>query len=223
MEQLLTPGYPHSRFRAFPDPDSGRRPGRDAAAAFSLIELLTVIAIAAILTVMVAPTVHSILVSSQVTDTGARLAALIEQARMHAAVHNCTTGVRFFENPQAAGEFIAASLVGMVPDANGQSLQTNDIVRLFRFPESVVLSADHSSLLETDSSAGNGTARMPGGVTLSYRDFLIYPDGATSLGTVTNHPYLGVLERRDAATDAPANPLVLSLDPFTCRVTTFRK
>lgn len=220
MEQPLT--LEPVRFRAFPNPDPGRSLQRDATA-FSLIELLAVIAIAAILMVMVAPTVHSILVSSQVTDTGARLAALIEQARMHAAVHNCTTGVRFFENPQAAGEFIAASLVGMVPDAKGQSLRTNDIVRLFRFPESVVLSAGHSSLLETDSSAGSGTAQVSGGATLSYRDFLISPDGSTSLAPTSVNPYLGIVARREAALSDPANPLVLSLDPLTCRVTVFRK
>lgn len=190
---------------------------------FSLVELLVVVAISILLMVLVTPTISSVMNSQRITDTGSRLAALIERGRMHATVRHRIVGVRFFENPTNSAEFTAADLVELVPDsAAPQTLHTNALSRLFRFSEPVVLSQGHSSLLATDSSAGIGTANVPGEGIRSYRDFLIFPDGSTSLSNFATNPNLGVLTRGDASED-PKNPLVISLDPLTCRISIYRK
>ncbi len=197
---------------------------RPPRAAFSLLELLVVVAIVIGLAAMVVPSISSLLSSHRITDTGARISALIERGRMHATVRHCVVGVRFFESSQNSGEFVAASLVEIITDPDSSnSLHTNTLSRPFRFPEPIILSQAHSSLLTPDPSAENGSDTVNGLGMLFYRDFLIFPDGSTSLAPSSINPYLGVLDRRDIANDDARNPLFLSIDPRTCRISTFRK
>jgi len=186
---------------------------------FSLLELLAVIAIISILMVLVVPALNSIVTNYRITDTAARLAAMIERGRIHATVTQRVVGVRFFagSNPE---EFTATTLVEMTPVPGTNAMTTNLLTRYFRFPEPIILSKSHSSLLADGSAAGTNSTAVPGDGVRAYRDFCIFPDGSTSLSNFSTNPCLGILKRTDTT---PDNPCVLSIDPVTCRVTTYRK
>lgn len=191
-------------------------------AGFTLLEILVVVAIVLIMMTLTLPTINSVITGHRISDTGARLAALIERARTHATVSQRIVGVRFFQGTDS-GEFTAVALVEMTPDSD-RSLATNALSRPFHVPESLILSQAHSSLLSADSSAGSGNSILSGQEARPYRDFLIFPDGSTSLTNFTPNPYLAVLSRHDSDSgNEPVNPLILSIDPVTCRVTTHRK
>jgi len=190
--------------------------------AFTLLEILVVVTIVLLMMTLALPAINSVVTGYHISDTGARLAALIERGRTHATVSQQIVGVRFFQG-SAPGEFTTVVLVKMVPDSDW-SLTTNALSRPFHITESLVLSQSHSSLLTEDSSAGSGTATLSGHTARPYRDFLIFPDGSTSLTNFTPNPYLAVLSRQDFENNVePLNPLILSIDPVTCRVTTYRK
>lgn len=191
-------------------------------AGFTLLEILIVVAIVLLMTTLTLPVINSVVTGHRIADTGARVAALIERARIHATVSHRIVGVRFFQGTNSA-EFTAVALVEMIPNSD-RTLATNTLSRPFHLPETLILSQAHSSLLGTNSSVGTGSASLSGSNPRPFRDFLIFPDGSTSLVNFPSNPHLAVLSRMDAKkTDGPANPFVLSIDPLTCRVTTHRK
>jgi len=194
---------------------------------FTLLELMLVMAIISILLVMAVPAVNSTATNYRLTDTTARIAAMIEFGRIHATAMQRVVDMRFFVSSNSNTEYTAAALFEMTPVSGSTTttLTTKQLTPYFRFSEPIILSKIHSSLLFDNSTAGSGSATIPGNSAPSaYRDFLIFPDGSTSLTTSGTNPYLGILSRPDASHSGnPNNPCVLSIDPATCRVTTYRK
>lgn len=187
--------------------------------AFSLVEILVVVAIMALLVGLVSVPIRAVINSHRLADYGHRLASLIEQARMHATTTQRVTVLRFI--PVAAGEDLSASeisvvLYEIVPPLNDpmDEAATNAISRVLRLQEPIFISEEKSSALQNSGMVSSAGA--PG-----QQEFYIYPDGSSSLAGESPNPHFTLLMRGDE--DKLNNPFVVSLDPLTTRVTLFRQ
>jgi|GEM_PF-969361 len=187
--------------------------------AFSLVEILVVIAIMAVLVGLAMVPIRSVTNSYQLADYGQRLASLIEQARMHATTTQRVTLLRFISEPAGEDGAVQVTSVGLyeiVPSRTDPTAQpsTNPIARVLRLQEPVFISQEKSSAVHNSGMVSSGGADWP-------KEFYIYPDGSSSLAGESPNPHFTLLMRRDE--DKLNNPVVVSLDPLTTRVTLFRK
>lgn len=120
-----------------------RRQQRHWATAFTLVELLTVIAIAALLAVVSIPAISGVTKSSSMNQTVAELAGLLDQARQYAIAQNTYVWVAMRSDTAADGDtlsiVILASKSGVDPSpwANYGAVPSTEIAvvtkpRIFR-------------------------------------------------------------------------------------------
>lgn len=120
---------------------------------FSLIELMTVLAVSAILTALVAPQVMRIVRLSRMRSAAASFSGLIQQARSTAEQKNLTIPV-FAGSVQSStpGAFVACSSSSCPTGGNGTSYQSGDTA--VQFPSGV-----------TNGSAGSAPSGLSPGFT----------------------------------------------------------
>jgi len=198
--------------------------------AFTLIEILLVIAIVLILLSLVLPAMRSVLESYQLRQAGSRIAAMIEEARIEAVTMQKVTAVRFIQGSKET-EFSSVGIVRITFDpSNPADPGGNKEVlhgRLFRLPEPVIIDAPRSSIFEADSGIVSKTvdAAPAAEAGKTCRDFYLFPNGTTSLNARSPNPHLCLMTRPDALrSDAEIrNPLVISIDPVTSRLTIYQR
>lgn len=102
-------------------------PRPDIRSAFSLIELLIVIAIIAMLSALALPAFNSIRNAGGLTKTASDIAGILEQARAYAMAQNTYTWVGFQTNQTNGMDTLA---VEVFASKTGSSNPTNDVVQL---------------------------------------------------------------------------------------------
>ena len=102
-------------------------PRPDIRGAFSLIELLIVIAIITVLAALALPAFNSIRNASGLTKTASDIAGILEQARAYAMAQNTYVWVGFQTN-QANGT--DTLIVGVISSKTGSSNPSNNVVQL---------------------------------------------------------------------------------------------
>ena len=180
-------------------------------------------AIALVLLGLTLPALQNLNRNLGITDAGNRLAALMERARNHATTTQTVVAVRFFEAGSDA-EYNTVALFALNALESDPLTHTSEpISSPLRLPEPLIVSRSLSSAMD-GGAMGSGTGAPPGGAASGYREFLIFPNGATSLPSTEVNPYLCIAARHDAEANAGVkNPCVLSIDPVTSRVTIYRK
>jgi uncharacterized protein (TIGR02596 family) len=207
--------------------------------AFTLVEILIVLAIVAMLLFYTVPGLKDVLRGSKLVTAADQIAADIGIARQTAIKEGVPVEVRFykFRNPEAKGEerFAAYQCYRMRQDMNSPSDYTKERIALpvfekLRFiPQGVVLAeVPEWSPLITDQKMKTDRERVFGLVSgerdteAQYLSFTINPEGETNLDrSGANQWYISLVTEKDyhnAPAIKPDNYIVLQVDPYTANV-----
>jgi uncharacterized protein (TIGR02596 family) len=200
-----------------------RSPQQDRSG-FSLIELLAVLAVIGILGVLIAPSLNSIIESSNLTRTAELASDQINLARQLASSRSTTVEVRFIRLPtrQEAG-YHALQLWST--DSTGNSIA---ISRLASLPPSTVISAQTTSLSPIFLILGNPATMPTGGATSEapYVSFRIRAGGIVApVITSANKTefYFSIVSSKNAAsTEPPNNFISIQINPNTATTAIYR-
>lgn len=189
--------------------------------AFSLLEVLAVLAVFTILISLVAPAASSVLRGSHLAQAGRTLNEQLTLARQLALSRNCRIEVRFYSLTQpgetSPGKFRALQLFE-VRDT-GNAAPAGKIVRL---PESVIIDSG-----DTLSTLLNSSRTPPAGTVTEYpcRVFRFLPDGSTDLSALGTEKWFLTLHAGkdgDQLRLSPVNFITLQLEPANGNIRTFR-
>jgi uncharacterized protein (TIGR02596 family) len=185
--------------------------------AFSLIELLTVMAIVAVMMLLLVPAFTSIGAAGKLKEAATGVLDQIEAARQQAAVSGSTVEIRLLK-AQAATHYSGIEYRQTRPDG--------DLGKPMPLPDGVVL-LDDSTLSPLLTSMSGGTlpqddSRWTGG---TYKALKLRSSGALELPTTASATglYLTLAADRNwQAGQVPSNYATLQLNPETGRTLLYR-
>jgi uncharacterized protein (TIGR02596 family) len=208
--------------------------------AFTLIEVLVVLAIVGILMGLTVPGMTGVLKGSKITQSADQLVQDIALARQTAVKENVPVEFRFYRisDPMATGsgeeEYSAYQAYKMKVDLNTPSDYTKPRIgipvlpKIQRFPLGVVLVNDqkwstlvaHESLVEKREQV-RGLVTGQKDTDAAYKSFTLTPDGETGLDRSSTQWFLTFVTDADmrkagsAASLIPTNFITVQVDPFT--------
>lgn len=174
--------------------------------AFSLVELLVVIAVISLMTALAIPALSSMSASLQLNRAAGALGDTLNLGRSIALSRNSSVSMRIYKDLDT-GLFRRFRLVQVLD--NGDESPANRIATL---PDGVILSATakDSSLLSSLPSAGQEI--LSGNAPTQYWEFRFLPGGSTDLDPGLDW-FITVIPERNRETDAPANYVTFVVDP----------
>lgn len=198
--------------------------------AFSLIELLAVIAIMGILAAIVVPSIRGVSSATELSVSAASIVDTLNLARQTALSANRPVEVRFYEVPRSGDQTLAYRAVGIY--LIGESGPT-PVGRLTFLRNNVVMAdSDSFGTLLRGLPTGQETLRSidpTGTKSFNYRTFTFRTDGSANLSRTTTlgggdtwHLMLYDKSRPLDGTTAPANHVTIQLLPDTGRTRTFQ-
>jgi uncharacterized protein (TIGR02596 family) len=203
--------------------------------AFTLIEMMVVIAIIAIIAAFVTPVAGSLLKASQLTQAGHLLVGQLSLARQTALSKSLPVEVRLyrFADPEIPGENKAKYRAFQLFEvqANGAILPLGQMSRL---PQTVIIDSSEalSSILnQTQRPASKPAASAPrvAGVEYAYEyvAFRFRPDGSTDLREPAEPAKrwfltLHGINDGDARPTPPPNFQTVQINPYNGNIRTFR-
>jgi uncharacterized protein (TIGR02596 family) len=188
--------------------------------AFSLVELLVVMAILAVLASLGMVAFQSTSQGNALARTGQDVADTIVMARQQAMARNRRVEIRFLKLPAPGGATaFRAVQAWSVRDDQGT---LEPLTRVSLFPNGVMVAetAQLSPLLQSPpASQGRQTY---GGQTRDYSAFTILANGALEGATSEEASFLTLINERHAAQSEPANFSAIAVNPITGETTLFR-
>jgi uncharacterized protein (TIGR02596 family) len=205
-------------------------PGRLLRRGYTLIELLTVMAIMGILLVATLPSIEGLNRSANITQAGQFFADQVSLARQLSSARNITVEVRCIKVPsRSAKGYTALQLWG---PGNTVPVTQVPLSRLQTLPDGIAIS-ENTSTNSTLFGAYSSTGMMPTGTGSAagdtYVSFTINPSGMVGpLTSSTVEPSMSMLSvcilPEGNATDAalPKNYMLVQLNPLTAATTSYR-
>lgn len=207
--------------------------------AFTLIEILVVLAIITVIMFFSVPNMGEIIQGSKLTQAGDQLKYDLGIAQQAAVKDNLTVEVRFYQyrqpdQPSEVGTttFTAYQIFSLIPDSTRPSDPKAERIlapldKIKKLPTGVIIPmSDVWSSLVTHPTIANGTQEILGlipterSTVATYRSFQINPDGSTNLDTSgAQQWYITLidskeLQKADISNLAPDNYITIQVDPF---------
>lgn len=177
-------------------------------AGFSLIELLTVVAILSLLLVMIIPSLNSLSDSNNLTMGGQVLADQINAARQTASARNRTVELRLIKQGTTAGY----SAVQLWTAREGTN--SSPVSRVLPLAKNVVV-AENANLSGILKTASTGSMNV-GGTNTPYAAFQVQPSGLVVPVIPMNASFMTLVPLRVASTNSqPANYVTVQVNPIT--------
>lgn len=195
--------------------------------AFSLVELLLVVAVIVILMALAVPAFTSIAASTALTRGGESVAEALMLASQEARTRNRNVEVRFIKSDGPSGEPVAYRMVQLWAPKSDRG-QTEPLFRLAELPGGVVVSDADSLSPLLSSSPGRMAVR---GQTRDYAAVVFRPNGEVfslrpgdvlESATSTQSMITVVSERDGNARALPDNFFAIYVNPLTGAVRVFR-
>lgn len=204
-------------------PKDTKRSGLVARKAFSLVELLTVVAIIGILAALVVPAMSSVSRSYKMTASGHAVLNTLVQARQAAITRGYPVQVRIYKLPgyDQPTSAVPSSFRALQAFVEGDPVMTNGVAtapltplsRAIFFSAPVEVLADKSSLLSLPQTAPQEA--LPGyNKNYSYVSFRFKPSGQADISASTSGLVL-VLPTDAREGGLPKNFRAFEVDPVT--------
>jgi len=205
--------------------------------AFTLLELILVMAIIVFLTVVALPAFTSVLRGSDITTATALLTAQFNLARMQAIARNRQVQVRIYsyadpripgENPASSATWHWHAIQSIELDLAGNTLPN----KVQKLPNGAVID-ENTNLSTLLPSAASGRVLIPGsattgsipaaGTSYNYTTFTYNPDGSTDLSPSLQW-FLTVrsINTLSSGSTPPANFATVQVDPLNGTTLVFR-
>ncbi len=199
--------------------------------AFSLVELLVVMAVMLILLGIVAPAINSLGSSTRITNTAAAISDRLNQARTAAIVKNRHVEVRFYKlaGDNSQSDQFRATQSFELDDL--ELSQPRALSKVLRLPTGTVFHPDtqYSALLDASSDIDSGVAEVAGNADTPFFSFRFKPDGSTDLnpagpnsGTPPPTWYVTIVEEKSLLGGLPQNYATILIAPDTGEVSVVR-
>lgn len=172
-------------------------------AAFTLVEILVVVAIVALVMAFAVPSVGDIVRAGYLSNAASGLVSTLAQARQSAIVQNRNVEVRFyrFSHPTTGrNEFQAIQSFMATDDAAGG---WKAFSRVQMLPEAVILDQRSSLIQARLGEARSGSTPLRNVTSYDYVHFTFRPDGSTNLGGGIGQWYLLLRSIRDQEEGSP--------------------
>lgn len=201
-----------------------RDPAKRALQAYTLIELMVVIAIIGALLAVSVPALSSLLESNNLTRGGQMLADQIGLARQIAAAKNKAVEVRLIKSdPAFTNGFSGIQL--WIADETGGYKTAN---RLASLPKGILISEQPAISAAFGSTNGlSATNSMPSNVgavsNLKYAAFQIRPSGTITPSLAMSNATLTVVSSKFASNSSlPKNYVTIQINPLTATPLVYR-
>ena len=174
---------------AFPNASASLH-GRRAVQAFTLLELLTVIAIISILMALLIPAVGNIGRANNLTVATQNFIAQINRARQEALSRNRSVEFQLLSASREAGETAAyRAMRFIICDEIGSSSGSNAFInKTMWFPQAVVITTNTSLSHFSPTLTQTNNVALPGGITATNGVFFtIRPNGRITTATATTN------------------------------------
>lgn len=189
--------------------------------AFSLVELLVVVAIVGLLAVLAVPGVSSTLEAQNISRAGRMVADELALARQEAMTRNRHVEVRIVKIPKPDGP-IWGGFQSWIFNSSG----AEPLTPATRLPESIMI-ADASALSpilhDTNLNKGRRTPFPQSSGELEYVAICFSPSGGLNpIPATAAEPYFTIVKETHKGTQAPPNYLTILINPATGRTTLFQ-
>lgn len=185
-------------------------------AAFSLVELMVVIAIMLLLAAFTVPAFNSLTMGSNLNRAGQLVADQISSARQTAVTRNRETQVWFYESAGGMNPGWRGMQVWRV-DQTASGVTNVPASRVFLFPEGVGIEPLESPLLTADASI-SGSFTLPSLGTVNYAGFRFRASGGTDVSVNATNNYVTLRQ----AWGAGSNYYTVQVNPITGKASVFR-
>lgn len=198
---------------------AGRKGCWGSSDAFSLVEMLVVIALIIILMVFVAPALNSIVGGTNLNRAGQLIGDQLSFAKQEAVTKNREMQVLFFHltNGATAG-WRGIRVFRIEQTTNGSTMIP--ATRLSVMPEGILINTNLSPLLEADPTLG-GTTNLPGYGNVPFAGIRYRANGLPG-STVGDANNFVTLNSANVTNNPPKNYYTIQINPITGKVIVFR-
>ena len=201
---------------------------RSTAAAFSLLEMIVVIAIVGIIAAMAIPVAGSVSRATKLTQASQTIGDQLAIARQTAIATNRAVEVRFYQyaDPEVPGSKVAFRAIQALEIVNPRLITAVD--KLQALPDSMIIDSAPvlSSILDpAKRTVSAGTDSLPRvGTNYKYVAMRFRPDGSSDLLPTAGTWFLTVHDeiQGDGLTQPPPNFATIEIDPVNGALKFFR-